>query len=190
MAEFALVVSMLLVLVVAVSDFGRIFATGLVLEAAARDAAEVAANEYLASPPGPINAPAPTADPSYYSNLRQKAARTVCAEVMELPNTRYDPVTTDCAGMPLMLVCVHDGQDPGCASEAYGATVPSTCSEFTTPPTNASASGNARYVEVRLCYRFDSIVDVPLVSFGTFWLQRSRSFVIPCYFAQDDIECG
>lgn len=189
MVEFALIVSVLLVLVVAVSDFGRIFATGVVLEAAARDAAEVAANEYLASPPGPINAPAPSANPSYYSTLRQKAAQTACAEVSELPNTQYDPMT-GCAGMPLMLVCVHDGQDPGCGSEAYGATIPPSCSELTTPPINASADGYARYVEIRLCYRFDSIVDVPLVSFGTFWLQRSRSFVIPCYFAQEDMECG
>jgi hypothetical protein len=97
--------------------------------------------------------------------------------------------------MPLTLVCVHDGQDPGCADEAFGAAIPAACTELTAPPTNVSTNvypdgTSSRYVEVRLCYRFDSIIDVPLVSFGTFWLQRSRSFVIPCYFAQDDIECG
>ena len=190
LTEFAVVVSIMLVLLVAVADFGRIFAAGLVLEAAARNASEVAANEYLATPPGPINAPAPPADGNYYSALRLKAARTACAEVRELANTQYDPVTSNCPGMPLTLVCVHDGQDPGCAAEAFGAAIPASCTELTTPPTNPSTNGNSRYVEVRLCYRFDSIVDVPLVSFGTFWLQRSRSFVIPCYFALGSDECG
>lgn len=190
LTEFALVATILLVLVVAVADFGRIFAAGLILEAAARDAAEVAANEYLATPPGPINAPAPPADPAYYNELRKKAARTACAEVRELPNTQYDSVTTDCPGMPLTFVCVHDGQDPGCGTEAFGATVPGECSDLTTPPTNASANGSSRYVEVRLCYRFDSIIDVPLVSFGTFWLQRTRTFVIPCYFVLGELECA
>lgn len=85
LAEFALVVSVMLVLVVAVADFGRIFAAGLVLEAAARNASEVAANEYLATPPGPINVPAPPADSNYYSALRLKAARTACAEVRDWP---------------------------------------------------------------------------------------------------------
>lgn len=195
MTEFALVVPILLVLVVAVADFGRIFAAGILIEAAARDAAEVASNEYLARPPGnpfpePINAPAPAADPDYYTNLRLNAARTACAEVQELPNTQYDSVTTNCPGMPLVLVCVHDGQDPGCSAEAFGSTIPPQCTELTTPPTNVSANGNSRYVEVRLCYRFDSLIDVPLVSFGTFWLQRSRNFVIPCYFVLGNEECG
>ena len=191
MVEFVLIVSMMLVLVVAVSDLGRIFAAGIVLEAATRNAAEVAANEYLASPPSPINAPIqPPGNPNYYPQLRLNAAKTACAEVRELPNTQYDAGTGTCPGMPLTLVCVHDGQDPGCADEAFGAAIPPDCSELATPPTNISTSGTSRYVEVRLCYQFDSIIDLPLVSFGTFWLQRSRTFVIPCYFAMDDEECG
>ena len=190
LTEFAFVVPILLLLLVAVGDFGRIFAAGIILEAAARDAAEVAANEYLATPPGPVNAPAPPAVPAYYSNIRDKAAKTACAEVQELANTQYDPATKNCPGMPLILVCVHDGQDPGCASEAHGATIPAQCEELTNPPTNASALGTSRYVEVRLCYRFDSVVDSTLISFGTFWLQRSRTFVIPCYFVLGSDECA
>ena len=91
----------MLILLVAVGDFGRIFAAGIILEAAARDAAEVAANEYLAKPPGPVNAPAPPADPDYYSNFRERRAKAACAEVQELANTQYDPVTKNCPGMPL-----------------------------------------------------------------------------------------
>ena len=191
LVEFGLVVSLLLVLVVAVADFGRVFAAGLVLETAARDGAEVAANEYLAEPPGPLNAAAPSPpDAAYYDRLHQLAARTACTEVRELANTTYDPLLNQCPGMPLTVVCVHDGQDPGCANEANGATIPAECSELQTASTNASLNGTSRYVEVRLCYRFDSIVDVPLVSFGTFWLERTRMFIIPCYFVLGNDECG
>src|SRR5690554_6949879 len=58
--EFTLVVPILLILFVAIADFGRIFAAGVAIEAATRDAAEATANEYLSNPPGPLDAPAPS----------------------------------------------------------------------------------------------------------------------------------
>ena len=51
LTEFALVVPILLIVFVAIADFGRIFAAGVDLEAATRNAAEATANEYLANPP-------------------------------------------------------------------------------------------------------------------------------------------
>jgi len=47
LVEFALVVPILLVLFLAVADFGRVFAASIAVEAATRDAAEATANQYL-----------------------------------------------------------------------------------------------------------------------------------------------
>jgi hypothetical protein len=192
MVEFALVMPILLVLFVGLADFGRIFANSILLEAAARNGAELASNEYLAGPPGgvPLDAPS-TGDAAYYSNLRQLAARAICAETRELPNTRYDVSTATCPGMPLIQVCIHDGVDPDCNAEAFGTPIPASCNDMTNRAlTNSQDGSRERWVEVRVCYRFTSLVDVPLVSFGEFWLERSRSFAIPCYFLMASQPCG
>lgn len=190
LVEFAFVMPILVILIVGVADFGRIFAHGLALEAAARDAAEIAANEYLAIPPGPLSSPAPLGDPNYYDPLHLRTARVVCAETRNLPNSAYDPLTTDCPGMPLVQVCVHDGQDTSCAVEPFGATIPAQCTGMTAPPTNSQAGSSSRWVEVRVCYRFTAILQLPIISFGDVWLQRARSFVIPCYYVLGTQECG
>ena len=52
MVEFALVLPIMLMMFIAIADFGRIFAAMITLESATRDAAEAAANQYLANPPG------------------------------------------------------------------------------------------------------------------------------------------
>ena len=199
LTEFGLVVPILIVLVAAVGDLGRVFATGVIVESAARDAAEVAANEYLAEPPGSaasppvlLNAPAPTGDTAYYTALHDKVVLAVCSETQELPNATYDAGTGRCPGMPYVLVCIHDSQDTNCSAEAQGATPPPQCTELSTPPTNAhGGSGTPRWAEVRVCYRYTSLLALPLVSFGEFWIQRTRSFTIPCYFALGNAdECG
>lgn len=191
LVEFGLVLPIMLVLFVALADFGRIFANSILIEAAARNGAELAANDYLANPPGGASLDQPsTGDATYYSNLHTLAARAVCAETRELPNSAYDPITTDCPGMPLIRVCVHDGVDPHCASEAFSATIPAACTEMANAMTNSRGTSSERWVEIRVCYRFTSLVDLPLVSFGTFWLQRTRTFAIPCYFVLDREPCG
>ncbi len=189
MAEFALIVPILIVLFVAIADFGRIFQTGITLEAATRDAAEATANAYLAAPPGPLGQPAPAADPAYYQNLHRIAARAVCAETRGLPNSNYDPATTDCAGMPFIQVCVHDGQDSECTAEHYGQVLPGACTGLVPTATNATA-GTYRWVEVRTCYRFTPLLAVPLLPLGEFWVQRTRVFDIPCYFVLGAQPCG
>jgi hypothetical protein len=193
--EFGLALPILLVLLVTVADFGRIFATGIVLESAARDAAEVVANSYLADPPpgggaGDLSLPAPPGDPTYYGPLHLRGARVVCAETRDLPNTNYDTSTTDCPGMPLIQICIHDSQDTDCAAEPYGATIPAECGDLATAPTNGQDHGPVRYVEVRLCYHFTSLLNVPIVPLADFWLQRTRTFTIPCYFVLGTNECG
>jgi TadE-like protein len=191
LVEFGLVIPILLMLLIAIGDFGRIFATGLLIEAAARNAAEAAANEYLAGPPGPLNAPAPAGDPVYYSALHDKTAKVVCAETQELPNSNFNAGTGKCPGMPFVMVCIHDSQDTDCNGDAFGQAVSAGCNEFTPPPNNAHGGAlTPRWAEVRVCYQFTPILNLPIYSFGEFWLQRTRSFTIPCYFALGSDECG
>jgi TadE-like protein len=191
MVEFALIVPILLVLFVAVADFGRIFATMIAVESATRDAAEAAANDYLANPPGPLSAPAPTGNPTFYSTLHDSAAQVVCAELRALPNTNYDAGTNTCPDMPAVLVCVHDGQDPGCGTAAQpGGAIPTDCSDFAPAPTNDQEGTAQRWVEVRTCYHFTPLLNVAFFHLGEFWVQRSRDFTIPCYFVLGTSECG
>jgi hypothetical protein len=93
--------------------------------------------------------------------------------------------------MPLIEVCVHDSQDTSCSVEAQGASIPPACDSLTSVPTNAHAGpGTPRWTEVRVCYRFTPILSLPILSFGEFWLQRTRTFVVPCYFTLGSAECG
>ena len=82
MAEFALVLpSCCGDVAIVMADFGRIFAGMITLESATRNAAEAAANLYIAAAPGALNAPAPTGNPSYYDALHSKAAQVVCNDI-------------------------------------------------------------------------------------------------------------
>jgi TadE-like protein len=191
MVEFGLVLPIMLVLLIGVADLGRVFAAGVVIEAAARNAAETAASAYLSDPPGSggLDAPVSGAASSEYDAIRTLAAATVCQEMRMLPNTAGSG--SDCTGMPFIRVCVHDGADPGCASEAFGATIRSECPETGATMSNTQAGGYPqRWVEVRICYQFTSLLRAPLFSFGDIWLQRERSFVIPCYFVIGTAPCG
>ena len=191
MLEFALITPILVMLLVVIADFGRVFATGIAIEASARDAAEIGANEYLGNPPAALDLPAPMGAAAYYAPLHQRIAQVVCVETSELANAQFDGVTRTCPGMPLIQICVHDSQDTECGTEAFGAAIPAGCDTMTTPPVNTHAgSGTPRWVEVRVCYRFTAILQSPFLSFGEFWLQRTRTFVIPCYFALGTAECG
>jgi TadE-like protein len=184
-AEFALVVPILLVLFVAIADFGRVFAAGVAVEAATRNAAEATANEYLSNPPGPLDAPAPGGNQAYYDNLHAYGGNVVCAELRSLPNTT-------CPSMPVVIVCIHDGADNGCGAPAQpgGGGIPANCGDFTPPPSSSQGGTGQRWVEVRTCYQFTNILQMPLFSFGDIWLQRSRNFTIPCYFVLGYDECG
>lgn len=199
MVEFVLIVPILLVLLVGIADFGRIFAAGVSLEAATRDAAEAAANEYLSNPPFPLDSAAPVGNQPYYDSLHAYAAGMVCSELRSLRDTTFDPATQTCRDplgvgpdLPVVLVCVHDGADAGCDVPASPGTggIPASCSDLTTPSTSSQGGTAQRWVEVRTCHHFTSILQMPLFSLGDIWLQRTRTFVIPCYFVRGTEECG
>ncbi len=188
--EFALVVPILVVLFVGIADFGRIFNAGVIVEAAARDAAEHAAQRYLADPPGDrsltaaerLSVPPPVADPAYYAALRDDAARVACAETRQLPNNDFAGGT--CPTWPAVAVCIHDGADPSCGATPVGfAAPPAGCTELNAPWPDPAPGNGERWVEVRVCYRFTALLSLPLFSLGDFHVQRTRSFTIPCYFA-------
>lgn len=194
LVEFTLVIPILLILLVAIADFGRVFATGITLDAAIRNAAEIGAQQYLSTPPGPLEYPAPNPPPSnYYQDLHQTIARAVCAETRTLPNSSYNPTTQDCVNFPAIRICVHDNVDDQCGQVIpnYGGVTPVECPKLTSPAmTNSQGGSTERWVEVRVCYPFTSILRLPIWTFSDIYIERERSFVIACYIKLGEQRCG
>src|SRR5579859_5456577 len=80
MVEFILILPLLLVLLLGVVDFGRVFAAGISMEAAARNGAEAAAQEYVQ-----IVRNSGSLTTSDYQYLHELAIDTVCHEASVLP---------------------------------------------------------------------------------------------------------
>lgn len=180
--EFALVLPMLLVLLLGIADFGRVFAAGITTEAMARNAAEAAAQEYLqarraATPSPPV--------PDAYAAVRARAEEVACEEGKTLPNWTASGMT---CSMPVVASCVHDEWGDHCGP--VPSSVPPECSELASwPPTLPSQAGGLPYVWVSACYRFTTlfnITDLRLpfgwsLTLGDVWLQRDRVFTVADY---------
>ena len=183
--EFALVLPMLLVLLLGIADFGRVFAAGITLEASARNAAEATAQEYLQ-----LRRQAAALTPDDYDRLHAVALETVCAEADRLPN---QVESGGFCTMPYAAVCLHDDASElaayiSCGAEAAAA--PSSCTQLHESwPQTAPATGQLPWVEVRVCYQFTTLfnlsdVDLPFgsgLSLGDVWLQRTRVFTVADY---------
>ena len=201
MVEFALVLPLLLILLLGIADFGRVFSAGITIEAAARNAAEIGAVERLRNkPPDPVAAPAAFA--RYYSDLHQLIARVACSEARLLPNNtflsdRTCPDTSEGTGMPVIRVCLHDAVaitpgsgDPACgaAIAGFGPSIPPECSHMAQGWNNTSGGAAASHsVEVRVCYHFTTLFNLRIalpfesgLNLGDVWLQRERVFVVDC----------
>jgi hypothetical protein len=74
LAEFALVLPILLVVLLGVADFGRVFAASISTEASARNAAEIGAIERLRNPPDFADSSTWLA---YYTSLHEQLAKVV-----------------------------------------------------------------------------------------------------------------
>lgn len=179
---------MLLVLLLGIADFGRVFQAGITVEATARNAAEAAAQEYVQMV---RNEPDGILELADYQRLHTVALDAVCSEAETLPN---QAVSGGSCSMPAAAVCVHDGNDmAGCGTEA-GAS-PAECSsmdEAWSDANNGAAPSGAPampYVEVRVCYRFTTLfnltdLELPFgwsLSLGEVWLQKVRQFTVACY---------
>jgi Flp pilus assembly protein TadG len=184
LVEFALVLPILLILLVGIGDLGRVFAAGIVIEGSARDGAEIGARSYLKeNPTGP-----PTTAGTYYQGLHQRVAKAVCYDMKGLPDVAFVAATGvdapgTCPSLPV-AVCVHDGMDDSCGVQPYGATPPSGCTSFNSAPTNATpppTGETSLYVEVRVCYQFNSITQSAFFGFPTIYLQDSRTFTVANY---------
>jgi TadE-like protein len=190
LVEFALTLPLLLVLLLGVADFGRVFAAGITLEAASRNAAEAAAQEYIQ-----ISRTQGALAADDYNHLHELALEEVCNEAKVLPNRMVDG-SGGCT-MPIIAVCVHDNAagDAGCGTA--NAPVPSECGEIASwataaDPGNIAPVSNGSpalpYVEVRTCYHFTTLFNLHLslpmgagLSLGDVWLQRDRTFVVGDY---------
>jgi hypothetical protein len=190
MVEFALVLPMLLVLLLGIADFGRVFAAGITLEAGARDGAEAAAQEYVQLVRNKAGGILDAAD---YDRLHQVALDTVCQEAETLPNQVASAGT---CSMPLAAVCIHDGNDlAGCGTEADPSVTE--CDSLNPPASwddanvgpDPALTGALPYVEVRVCYRFTTLINLSNLhlpfgwglSLGDIWLQRDRHFTVANY---------
>lgn len=188
LVEFALVLPLLLVLLLGIADFGRVFAAGITMEAAARNGAEAAAQEYIQrkrADPTPLD-PLTAAD---YGAIREVAHTVACEEATTLPNQAGAGAACT---MPVTAVCIHDGSDTDCGNAS--AAVPPDCTRLSGSWTSAIEQSTGTlpylpYVEVRICYRFTTLfnlTDIRLpfntgLSLGETWLQKDRTFVAADY---------
>lgn len=192
MVEFALILPLLLVILLGVVDFGRVFTAGITMEAAARNAAEAAAQEYQQ-----IIRTDPTPGPADYQRIHDVALEELCSEAKVLPNRAVDG-SGNCT-MPITAVCVHDetGGEGALCGQA-GSPVPPECGDIggwsaePPDPTNHmplnGTPTRVPYVEVRTCYHFTTLFNLHLqlpfnwsLNLGDIWMQRSRFFVVGDY---------
>ena len=184
LVEFALLLPLLLVIVLGVVDFGRVFQTGIVMESATRAAAEAGAVEYLRQ--------VSSGNEPDYDLIQERAADVACREA-KLANVD-DPGT--CSQWPIIRVCIHDlaAADPNCGQPASvgGAPVPGECpttdggwdpqSDLAVLPTDANPTPREAYVEVRTCYRFTTLILVnDFFPIGEVYLQRRAFFTVADY---------
>lgn len=191
---------MLLILLLGIADFGRLFSAGITIEAAARNAAEVGAMERLRNRPDPLTCDSVCMD-AYYASVHQIVARVACSESRLQPNSSFveedDPTTLafdesrTCPGMPVIRACVRDNQDPHCGDPIPGFApdpVPPECNRMSDVWAPYSGGDNLSHsVEVRVCYHFTTLFNLHVslwldwgINLGDVWIQRSRVFVLDC----------
>jgi hypothetical protein len=190
LVEFTLILPILMLLLLTVGDFGRLFAAAITIESSAGAAAETGAAEYLREV---INAGAGPVSPEGYARVHRAAWQSVCDEASNLPNAAPGSGGSECSGLAT-VVCVHDGNDPGCGN-AYntGGGIPASCPtlQVASRPANTMMGGSetSKYVEVRVCYRFSTLVTLAIPSVGgtlatlggDFYLERIRTFTVADY---------
>lgn len=188
LVEFALLLPLLLLIVLGVVDFGRVFQNGIIMESASRAGAEAAALEYLREVAGKD----PTYEPDY-DRIRNVAAEVACREASRLPNAD----SPDCDQWPIIRICIHDaaggdGVDCGTPGLKGSAAVPADCpqtdggwsaaSTLAVADTPANPDPRGAYIEVRTCYRFTTLLGInDFLPIGEVFLQKESVFTVADY---------
>ena len=180
MAEFALVLPLLMIFLLGVADFGRIFTSGITEEAAARDAAEAAAVQWVQLCQQ-YSSPCALAQADYDALHNLALA---CREAEGMSGRVVDG-SGNCT-MPIIAVCVHDdgglsgGGDRKCGVEAPAPGGPCYSMDATWNPARAGSTERP-YVEVRMCYRFDPLFTFAFAGWGSIWMQKANYFAVANY---------
>jgi len=181
---------MLIVLLLGIADFGRVFTAGISLEAATRDAAELGAIERLRNPP-PTD---PALLDAYYADLHLRIAQAACDEMSVLPPPDDYRAGPGCQHLTAIRVCIRDGVDTLCGQPISGidATFPSGCNETTAAtstlwPNSSGGDALSHSVEVLACYQFSTLFNLEIalpmnagLGLGDLFLERHREFVVDC----------
>lgn len=182
---------LLMIFLLGVADFGRIFSDGIAVEAAVRNSAEAAAQEYLqlCSKYATTN-PCDGLVSSDYNSLHSLAQDVGCRDAERLTNLQAGG--GKCTN-PVIAVCIHDSNggpndvavDANCGQEGLVGNVPAECSAMNDPtswsPARAGPVDGRPYVEVRMCYVFKSLIPLTEQWWGSVWLQRTNNFAVTNY---------
>jgi hypothetical protein len=186
LVEFGLVLPLLMIFLLGVADFGRIFAAGITEEAAVRDGAEAGAIQWqqmCKKYTFPCSAPPGLQSPADYASIHAIARDVACREAQKMPGRVVDG-TGQCT-MPIIAVCVHDDHNPGAGDLTCGAEAPppgGPCSRMYQPWSPVKSTATDRpYVEVRMCYRFDPLFNFALGGWGSIWMQKTNFFTVTNY---------
>jgi hypothetical protein len=185
LVEFGLVLPLLMIFLLGVADFGRVFAAGITEEAAVRDAAEAGAQDWQQLCQK-YTWPCSTGlqSPADYAAVHSFAREVACREAQKMPGRVVNGLG-QCT-MPIIAVCVHDGGGGGgggdttCGAEAPPPGGPCSHMDLLWSPAK-SATTDRPYVEVRMCYRFDPLFTFALGGWGSIWLQKANNFTVTNY---------
>jgi hypothetical protein len=187
LVEFGLILPLLMIFLLGVADLGRVFAAAITEEAAVRNSAEAGAQHWQQlchKYTWPCDTGLQTSPADDYAAIHQYALEVACHEAERMPSRVVDGLG-NCT-MPIIAVCVHDNHAAGGGDTHCGAEAPppgGSCSKMDAPwsPARAGPVDGRPYVEVRMCYRFDPLITVGLVDWGSIWLQKTNTFAVANY---------
>lgn len=160
LAEFALIVPVILLLLIGIADLGRVYAAAVAIEAAAREAADYGAfdREYWTSTNVPVTV----------AQMRLRACTAAAGSQLSDYETT-DPINNStCSNPTFTCTLEHNGASADCEASG-GFTNGIDCSDpLTDPPCT---------VHVRIDYQYRLILGIPPLP-GTVQLRRDSYFRI------------
>ena len=159
-AEFALVLPVLLLMLVGIADLGRLYNSAVAVESAAREAADY--GSFVATNWTPVNIPV-TVD-----EMRLRACTAVAGSHLQDYETTDPGGNTTCTNPSFTCTLVHGAASADCAASG-GFAGGVDCADPLTEP--------ACTVHVRMTYRFRLLLAIPPFP-ATIDLNRDSSFRI------------